>query len=243
MRPFAVVASQRTGSTLLVRSLDASPRIFCAGEIFHSGGNIFHGEYRYSEPLLGSRRLGRLFDVASAGWRIRRHLEIFFARAGTGVEAAGFKLMTSHIRASSSILSSLVKHGVTLLFLHRRDSFATALSYYKAKSSGVYHSDRTAESGATRIVTADLVRFGAQLAHCERDKLALRDMHSALGGTLLAYEDMVADWNGFIENVGRAIGVDRLKIPAALEKLETTHRVIIENEDALRREFAPRVTP
>ena len=238
-RPFAVVASQRTGSTLLVRSLDASPDIFCAGEIFHGGPNVHHAEFNFQQAVFGSRLLGVLVDSAFEARRVRGHLTRFFAEAGRGVAAVGFKIMASQLRHRQSILPELQSVGAVLLLLYRRDSFATALSYYRAKASGVYHSDRADQGSQTRIIKADVAQFGRQLRHCESEKAGILALHSTRGGTLLAYEDMATDWPAFVESVGQAIRVPELQIPKALEKLEAaTPNIRIENEDDLRREFA-----
>lgn len=241
-KPFAVVASQRTGSTLLVRSLDASPRIFCAGEIFHAGGNVHHGEWRYREDILGSRKLGRFFDSRFGGHRAERHLERFYSCAGKNVDAVGFKVMASQMRLNSSIMPALKHHRAALLFLYRRDSFATAISYYKAKSSGIYHSDRATKSDGRRVITADADSFGKQLEHCENEKAHICDLYATHGGTLLAYEDMIADWDAFIKRVGAALGIDGLEIPTALDKLDSaTHGVTVANEHELRQVYSGRL--
>lgn len=243
-RPFALVASQRTGSTLLARSLDASPDIFCAGEIFHGGPNVHHAEFNFRQAVLGSRLLGLLVDSAFETTRVRGHLTRFFAEAGVGVAAVGFKIMTAHLRHRRSILPVLESLCATLLFLYRRDSFATALSYYKAKASGVYHSDRIDERMQTRVIKADAAKFGQQLKHCDSEKACIIALHSANGGVLLAYEDLVADWPNFVASVGQAVGISDLKVPKALEKLGAVAPSIrIENEDDLRRQFTGHVDP
>lgn len=240
--PFAVIATQRTGSTLLVRSLDSSPDIFCAGEIFRSGPHIYHGEFSYSHSMLGSNFIGKLADRLVGKRRVARHLDRFYGQAGRGVRAVGFKVMASQLRRHRAILDSLRERDAKLVFLHRRDSFATAISYCKARATGVFHSDRVGGSNDAESFAADPGEFGELLRRCESEKSEILSLHASVGGMLLAYEDMSYDWVGFIRSVGHALGIDGLTLPPALEKLGTAApRIRIENEAELRRAFSGRI--
>lgn len=241
-RPFAVIASQRTGSTVLIRSLDASPQIFCAGEIFHAGPHVHHREYNFYAAVCGSRMLGQIVDLAIGHRRTLSHLSGFFASAGQDVQAVGFKVMTSQLRQRRTILPVLFELGASLLFLYRRDSMATALSYYRARVSGLYHSDRAAAADAVQSINVDVGEFGELLAHCVSEKNRIKALHAAHGGALLAYEDMLENWDNFIDSVGRALGIERLQIPAALQRVGSKSASIqIQNEDELRRQFGDRI--
>jgi LPS sulfotransferase NodH len=234
-----VVAAQRTGSTLLVRSLDSSPAIFCAGEIFHGGPNVYHAEWRYPQRLLGSSILARLADRLNQKERLQRHLRRYFDSVDPGIRAIGFKVMGSQLRRYPALLSLLAELGATLFFLYRRDVFATALSHLRAKASGIYHSDRAAGTASERVVTVDPNDFKALLENVATAQQEVKALHVACGGVLLSYEDMVADWNGFIASIGDVLGFSELRLDKALDKLsDTSSRLRIENEDELRRAFA-----
>lgn len=238
-RMFAIIASQRTGSTLLVRSLDSSPDIFCAGELFHTGPNVHHREYQYPCRYLGSRGLARLVERFGSGSRVHRHLDNFYKMAGEGMAAVGFKVMVSQIRARPAIIDFLRDHGVTRLFLYRQDTFATALSYYRAKVSGKFHSNRSARSQEPLSVTADEAQFRTLFEYCQHDKLQLQELHSRYGGRLIAYEDMVSGWDAFIAAFGADIDLPGLRVHKALMPVGSgSTTVCIANEDTLRYHFA-----
>jgi LPS sulfotransferase NodH len=238
-RPFVIVATQRTGSTLLVRSLDASPLIFCAGELFHSGPHVLHAEWRFPQTICRSRLLANAVNALFERTRIENHLARYYATAGAGVRAIGFKVMVSQLRRYRTALPSLVKLGTERFYLLRQDSFATALSYFRAKASGIYHSDRASGVGPPKTITADVDEFRAMLAHCQKQQDEVRTLHAAHGGTLLTYEEIVNDWNTFVASVGAVLGIENLQLTAALDKLSpTTSTVQIENESKLRRQFA-----
>lgn len=238
-RPFVIIATQRTGSTLLVRSLDASPTIFCAGELFHEGRHVLHAEYGFPQELFGSRLLAYLADSIFSRTRIKNHLKYYFTTAGVDVRAVGFKVMVSQLRDYRALLPLLVELGAARLFLYRQDILATALSYLRAKLSGVYHSDRVDRTGDALTVTADVDEFRTLLERCESHKSALLALHSTHGGTLLRYEDMETDWNAFVRSVGNEIGIQDLRLPTALEKLgRDIPAARIDNEDTLRKQFS-----
>ncbi len=238
-RPFVVVATQRTGSTLLVRSLDASPLVFCAGEIYRTGPHIHHSEYCFPQSMAGSQHLAFLGNSFFQKRRIERHLGHFYHAAGTGVRAVGFKVMVSQSKQFDELLPTLARLGVVRLFLYRNDSFATALSHLKARATGIYHSDRVDGPAASRVITADVHDFRTLLAKCESQRDELRDLHATYGGRLLTYEELTGDWDSAIASIGKDLGIADLRVPRVLEKLGTgAPAVRVENEADLRRQFA-----
>jgi LPS sulfotransferase NodH len=240
-RPFVIVATQRTGSTLLVRSLDASQQVFCAGEIFRAGPRVHHPEYRFPETLMGSRSLARLELGFIQKVRVKRHLKWLFSTAGAGVRAVGFKLMISQLGRFRSLMPTLVGLGATRFFLCRQDSFATALSYFKAKASGVYHSDRATRRAEQLKISADIGEFHALLDKCESHKGEIYALHAKYGGHLLAYEELVSDWDGVISSIGQDLGISDFRVPAMLDRLSAMPTdVLVENEPDLRRRFGAR---
>jgi LPS sulfotransferase NodH len=234
-----VVTSQRTGSTLLIRSLDSSSRIFCAGELFRRGRGIHHLEYQYPFELLGSVNLGRFVDAFASRFRIQKHLRNFYRAAGVGVEAVGFKLMISQLRRYPDVISAAITMGSRLLFLYRDDAVATALSYCRAKATGVFHSNRPRDADVRSSILVSEDEFDRILRECKSDKHELVRLHRTHGGHLMSYEEMIADWDDFIDELGNELGMQGLRVPKALSKLRSgVDAVQIENEQALIAKFA-----
>lgn len=237
-RPFVIIATQRSGSTLLVRSLDSAPAIFCAGEMFHGGPNTHHPECNYPQTILRSRLLGRLADRYFQAARVAKHVRNFYARYGAGMQAAGFKVMTSQLRSLHTLLPLLVATETVRFYLYREDSFAAALSSYRARLSGMYHSDRGARHAPAGSVTADLEEFRQHFDRITLRKQELLDLHARNGGVLLTYENLVSNWEALIAAIGVQLGVPGLRVEKALDKLErAAEPVRIENLDALREKF------
>jgi hypothetical protein len=199
---------------------------------------VHHGKLCFPTSLLGSRVLAAAVDAVFPGARTRLHLEHLFSTAGVGVAAAGFKIIVSQLRQHRWLLPTLLERGVTRLFLYRDDSFAAALSYFRARTSGVYHSDRQ-RYGAAPEIEADPDDFRAVLERCERGKRDVRELHRLHGGKLFTYEDMTANWDMCIASIGVELGIPRLRIPKALDRMGESRQIRIANEDKLRAEFAP----
>jgi LPS sulfotransferase NodH len=240
---FVVLSSQRSGSTLLVKSLDSAPEIFCAGEIFHPGERTLHREFQF--PYL--RTKGRLIPRIAARFlqsgRVERHLEYFFGSAGAGVRAAGFKLMVSQAEKFGATIRWLKRHRVRVICLYRRNTFDAAMSYYLAAHTGRFHSDRPAGVSRTAELTVNVADFREFFHYCEKDRARILELQSSFGGMLVAYEDLVGQWSAWIGRIGAYLGVEGLNVPMSLEKLGDEPEVRIVNESELRRHFPDSGTP
>ena len=243
-RPFVIITSQRTGSTLLVRSLDSSPDIFCAGEIFYRGLGIHHPEVQYQYRYMGSRILGRAVDSLWIRRRLEKHLAKFYADACDKSSAAGFKVMVSQLRKLPAILPFVLRERVTCFYLYRRDVFATALSYYKAQRSGIYHGDRQRDHGEGSSIEVNAVDFRKIFDACRADRDEILRLYETLGGRLLEYEDLVDRWDEVIAAIGDALGLPALNVAKVLPRVDSSvGHVPVANEQALRKACGAEATP
>lgn len=132
-------------------------------------------------------------------------------------------------------MPSLRSLGVTLLYLFREDSFATALSYYKAKASGVFHSGSSAIDSTPRSIHADTTEFSKLLELCVADKSQVLTLHQTFGGHLMSYETMTAHWDDFVTQLGAWIGLPHLRIERTLSRVSGENAAIrVMNEHLLR---------
>jgi LPS sulfotransferase NodH len=243
-RSFVVITSQRTGSTLLVKSLDAADGVFCAGEIFHSGARVLHPEYRYPYLEPGRGVAPRIAAALLGRDRVRKHLARFYAQAGQGARAVGFKLMVSQAATHGAILPWLRQHHVVAILLYRRNAFDAALSYYRASVSGQFHSDRRGGASPVGAIAADTGEFRRLFDACRADRRRLLELRHCFGGLVLAYEDLIASWDASIAAVGATLGLPGLRSTMALDRLAAGELVTVTNEDSLRAQFVdddPRV--
>lgn len=225
-KEFVVLSGQRSGSTLLVRSLDGSNDIFCAGEIFHpkQGTQLHHPEYQFKYFQLGNSKVTVAANRFLSRTRVTKHIDNFFQSASKGVKACGFKLMKSQLDWNPSILPFLKKRGVELIVLIRKSDFETALSMCKAQKSGTYHSDEAEEQKEVSLSKED---FERAIKRAEKHRHYLEDCSKELGIEPIHYEDLAEDWQGVIEEVGKRLGIDDLQVPMALKKLENSEGAVV----------------
>jgi len=236
--PFVIITSQRTGSTLLVKSLDASPDIFTAGEIFYEGPGIHHPEHQYPYRLWGSRVLAKSVGFFFRRKCAERHAQEFYATAGQDAKAVGFKLMVSQLRRRNYLLQTLTEAGAKFVFLVRRDTFATALSHVRARASGIYHADRVMSGLPLLQVDASISEFCDVVESCIRDKAQVYDLHREYGGLLVEYEDLIGKWDETVSLIGATLGLPGLRVRKVLQRVgDNALELRIRNLDELRRVF------
>jgi hypothetical protein len=164
---------------------------------------------------------------------------MFYKHAGTGSAAVGFKIMVSQIQKLPGIMAFFKDQDVTCFYLYREDTFATALSYFRAKISGSFHSDQTNPRTMQRPVTVDEEQFRRVFETCKHDRSIVCDLHRTYGGHLLVYEDMVTKWDYLIDSIGRELGLSGIRVEKALAKVgEHGGGVCITNEAELRKQFS-----
>lgn len=123
---FAIVCTQRTGSTLLTQLLDQQEDVLCNGAVFdaHPG----RMPVRWAKDLVLIRELERLRDSAPEDFLSRVFAETL------GCRAVGFKICPGHNDAMLDKL--LVDSAIAKIVLFRRNVLAVYSSAMIARRSG-----------------------------------------------------------------------------------------------------------
>lgn len=238
-KPFVVLSSQRTGSTLLVRSIDQHPELFCAGEIFHYRDGIHHNEWRFPYKGLGNLHLSMLWNRFFSGNKVKMHLKAFYENAENPFERArGFKLMLSQIDWNPNVLPYLVKNGVQIMVLVRNSDAETALSSYSAMLSGQYHSSEKQEGGLKENQIVSKEDFLPFLNRAKKNRERLLNISHSTCASVYTYEELVNNWDETLDRFGRELGFGSFSVPQALKKVRTNQKRIISNADELLKAFA-----
>ena len=203
MKKFVILASQRTGSNMLVSTLRSHPDIDCHGELFRRKKKHFKGgvrvfaeiDPRYQEEEYLHQHWREFLD------RVVEHAQ----EAGAG--AVGFKIMMNQ---SERIRRALIEdRDWTKILLKRENVLAVYSSNKIAKSTGQGSAGKFAEvrTAKTEFVNGEFKRFLAkyeegfesarqQLAASGQDYLdtSYREICSADGmRALIAYIGMDPD--------------------------------------------------
>ncbi len=211
MTPFAIIGSQRSGTTFLRRSLNSHPDIVCHGEPFNpdTEGMLEAPVRRADMPP----REGRDADPIAFLDRL-----MSFHAAGL----AGFKLLLAH---SPTVLEEIAARGYRLIILRRENALARYSSGQILAAMQVSGQSffRTANTGPSAIrSTFDPEAFEH---HVETDRrrweafAAILDVHNP-PCLELDYGDVV--WGDGRERVLDFLGAERRPLKAWMQKLNST---------------------
>jgi hypothetical protein len=211
MTPFAIIGSQRSGTSYLRRSLNDHPDIVCHGEPFGPGG-LGSLEAPVRKAKLPSK-VER--DADPIGF-----LDRLMAFHRTGL--AGFKLLLAH---SPVVMNEIAARGYRLIVLRRENALArySSIQILNAMQGSGQRFDRPANEGPTAIKAIfDATAF-------ERYIESDRARWKAFAGVLarhappcfeLDYAELA--WGDGRERALDFLGVDRRPLEAGIEKLNST---------------------
>lgn len=128
-KKFIVIATQRTGSTLLLNTLRSHSNILCYSEIFKEHNQPLWGYYNIDE---------KLYKLAQRN--PQKYLQFFFRDYSEQVRAVGFKLMYNQISLKNikKILRIFDKENDLIIHLKRLNKLKMYVSHKLAESNGIY---------------------------------------------------------------------------------------------------------
>src|ERR1043166_1903826 len=143
---FFILAAPRTGSTVLTRTLDQHPQIFCAGELFHSTDQIYHPEWHF--PFWGkknrtgfSRKIFAAANFVNGYISGTGHVQKFYAAHEENKTIRGFKMMIGHVKDFPTVWRYLAGQNLKVIVLTRKNTFREALSSFRGRQTGVFHAE------------------------------------------------------------------------------------------------------
>ncbi len=220
MTKFVVFTTPRTGSTLLVKSLDTHPEIFCAGELFFLKKGIFHKESQY--PFIRIPFVGNKINYLVNYPRLLLGLKIFLDRfySGDGVtrKAKGFKLMHFQTYYTPGIFDYLKNNSVKTIVLIRRNVLRNALSDLRARSTKVYHNESGGKSSAIPKFMVNIPELAAKMTQIQGFNRQLELASKDLDRKIIYYEDF-EEWPQTISGVLKYLQVSDIPLAAVSKKL------------------------
>src|SRR3954464_11657072 len=119
MTKFVILTTQRSGSTVLTRTLDEHPEIFCAGEIFlETKKGMHHPEWHFPTWSIVDKKqskLNKVINYVNLKLNAIKHIKAFYADAPECLRAKGFKLMYSHIKSTPFIWDYIKKNDLKVI--------------------------------------------------------------------------------------------------------------------------------
>src|SRR4051812_35245015 len=192
MTSFIIFTTQRTGSTVLARTLDEHPEIFCAGELFHENNDIHHSEWYFrswalSEKNRTLRKVDRILNYPNLRLRAIPHIKNFYQDAKRHEKARGFKLMVTQMRSMPFLWNYLKQNNVKVIVLIRKNIFKTALSRLRKDETRIPHAVEAPTENPRLWV--DPEKLLNRLHALEKTNRQLLDYSEGMDRIILYYED------------------------------------------------------
>jgi hypothetical protein len=211
MTPFAIIASQRSGTTFLRRSLNDHPDIVCHGEPFGPGGlGMLEPPVRKAEMPGKEER-----DADPIAF-----LDRLMAFHTTGL--AGFKLLLAH---SPPVMNEIAARGYRLIVLRRENALArySSIQILIALQRAGERFDRSPNKGPSAIkATFDATAFDRYIESDRARWEACTGILERHAPPCLALEYRELAWGDGRERALDFLEADRRPLEAGIEKLNST---------------------
>lgn len=222
MTNFIIFTTQRSGSTVITRTLDEHPQIFCAGELLQTSNDIHHPEWHFPSWGFDStshavQRLNKLINYPNLKFRVIPHIKKFYSADAKGEKARGFKLMFTHIKTAPDLWQYLKRSNTKAIVLIRRNVFKTTLSRYRKAENRVAHTSTDVKAPAIKFrVPGDLLI--KQMRDLERVNKNLLQFSEGMDRLVIYYEDF-GNWDKMMESIQQFLHVNVLPVKAVLQKV------------------------
>lgn len=224
-KDFFILTAPRSGSTVLTRTLDQHPEIFCAGEIFHPSGETYHSEWQF--PFIGkkskkglSRKLFAATNYIKGYLTGAAHINRFY-ETRDAKQVRGFKLMNRHVTDFPTVWKYLLQSNKKVIVLVRTNTFREALSSFRARKIGVFHSSEDA-SLAEKKVNVNAVQLKKRVDELEAINSNILRLAKSFNHIVVTYEEF-GNWQQMLNRVFDFLEVERINMAAQLRKISAAN--------------------
>jgi len=220
MTRFVVFTTPRTGSSLLIKTLDTHPEIFCAGELFFFKGDIYHTEYRYpfwKFPV--GNKVNYLINYPKIFLTLNSFLNKFYEEnSKASIEAKGFKLMHFQTYYTPGIFNYIKKNNIKVIVLIRKNVLRNTLSDLRARSTKVYHNNGNTATVTMPTFRVDVHELAEKMQQIEGFNKQLERSTINLNRKIVYYEDF-ENWEETIAGILNYLTVTDMPLQPASRKL------------------------
>lgn len=188
MTKFAIVGTQRTGTSLIRTMLDSHPEVFAIEEAFHMKWLNDLGYAKYIESSF-SRKMKHYFMRKD---NIFRYLDELYSLSN--FSAVGFKIHYSHIKQFPMVADCLSKNRINIIHVVRSNVLKTLLSRKMAKQTKIYHSHQKIPVSKIHIPKFRLFYYLKKISQ-ENKQLELLFSNSSSPYIQVNYETVTANLN------------------------------------------------
>lgn len=220
MTKFVLFTTPRTGSSLLIKTLDTHPEIVCAGELFFFKGDIYHTEYQYPfwrVPV--SNKINYLINYPKIFLTLNSFLDKFYGEnSKNSIKAKGFKLMHFQTFYTPGIFNYLKKNNIKVIVLIRKNILRNTLSDLRARSTKVYHNNGNAVIETAPMFKVNVDELAKKMQQIEGFKKQLERSTINLNREIVYYEDF-ENWKETISGILNYLNVTDIPLQPVSKKL------------------------
>lgn len=223
MTKFVILTLPRTGSTLLSKSLNRHPEIFCDDEIFHFSFRDYFSpnQFRFLKIRFLPKKINYIINYPVTYLRLGDFLNKYFSnKSNENFKARGFKVMHYQTFYMPGLIDYLKKNDIKIILLLRENIFRNALSDMRARTTGVYHNqneNKEVTSGLPKL-NVDTIVLKNKMDHIVEQNKKLEQIAQHMDYIKIRYEDF-ADWNNTMNKIFDFLNVSRQDVSAGAKKL------------------------
>ncbi len=223
MTRFVIFTLPRTGSTLLSKSLNKHPEIFCDDEIFHFSFRDYFSpqQFRFWKIRFLPKKINYIINYPRTSLILKNFLDQFYTnKQGENFKARGFKLMYYQTFYTPGLISYLKKNNIKVILLLRENILRNALSDLRARATGIYHNQDDNEeqrSGLSKF-TVDTETLKQRMDNIIKQNKKLANIVHDTNYLKIRYEDFT-DWNVTMNRIAKFLNVSTTEISAGAKKL------------------------
>ncbi|SFP98948.1 sulfotransferase [Parafilimonas terrae] len=223
MTKFIIFTLPRTGSTLLSKSLNRHPEIFCDDEIFHFSFRDYFSpnQFRFLKIPLLPKKINYIINYPATYLRLPSFLKKYFSnKEDENFKARGFKLMYYQTLYMPGLINYLKKNNIKVILLLRENILRNALSDLRARATGIYHNqdDNEAQRSGMAKLNVDINALQQKMNDIIRQNNLLENIVSDMDYIKIRYEDF-AEWDATINKIASFLQVSQTVVTAGAKKL------------------------
>jgi hypothetical protein len=223
MTKFVIFTLPRTGSTLLSKTLNKHPEIFCDDEIFHFSFRDYFSvnQFRFIKIPFLPKKINYVVNYPATYLRLPSFLDKYFTnKKGENCKAIGFKLMYYQTLYTPGLISYLKKNNVKIILLLRENILRNALSDLRARATGIYHhqDDNEEQRSGLSKLNVDTDALKQKMNNIVRQNQKLEAIVKDMDYVKIYYEDF-ANWDVTINKIADFLDVSRQPVKAGAKKL------------------------
>ena len=223
MTKFVIFTLPRTGSTLLSKSLNRHPEIFCDDEIFHFSFRDYFSpnQFRFLKIPFLPKKINYVINYPTTYLRLPSFLKKYFTnKKYENFKARGFKLMYYQTLYMPGLINYLKKNNIKVILLLRENILRNALSDLRARATGIYHNqdDNEAQRSGMAKLNVDINTLQQKMNDIIRQNKQLENIVSDMDYIKIRYEDF-AEWDATMNKIASFLHVSQTTVTAGAKKL------------------------